>query len=275
MIMKFALQHVYILTKEKNTVTILNLENVKKVYKTKSVITEALTEINFSASEGEFISIMGESGSGKTTLLNIIATLDKATSGNVFIKDKNIGLLKDSEIASFRRNELGFVFQDFNLLDQFSNKDNIFLPLVLSGVSPSEMEAKLDKIKDILGIAAILDKFPYEISGGQKQRIAIARAVIVNPSILLADEPTGALDSASTEMILNLFRKINETGQTILMVTHSLRAAAFAKRVIFIKDGVVYHELYRGDKESLEEFMERINNSQKQLFTSNYSRDIK
>ena len=255
--------------------TILNLENVKKVYKTKSVITEALTEINFSASEGEFISIMGESGSGKTTLLNIIATLDKATSGNVFIKDKNIGLLKDSEIASFRRNELGFVFQDFNLLDQFSNKDNIFLPLVLSGVSPSEMEAKLDKSKDILGIAAILDKFPYEISGGQKQRIAIARAVIVNPSILLADEPTGALDSASTEMILNLFRKINETGQTILMVTHSLRAAAFAKRVIFIKDGVVYHELYRGDDESLEEFMERINNSQKQLFTSNYSRDIK
>ena len=214
MIKKFALQHVYILTKEKNTVTILNLENVKKVYKTKSVITEALTEINFSASEGEFVSIMGESGSGKTTLLNIIATLDKATSGNVFIKD-------------------------------------------------------------ILGIAAILDKFPYEISGGQKQRIAIARAVIVNPSILLADEPTGALDSASTEMILNLFRKINETGQTILMVTHSLRAAAFAKRVIFIKDGVVYHELYRGDKESLEEFMERINNSQKQLFTSNYSRDIK
>ena len=179
--------------------TILNLENVKKVYKTKSVITEALTGINFSASEGEFVSIMGESGSGKTTLLNIIATLDKPTEGNVFIKDKNVGLLKDSEIASFRRNELGFVFQDFNLLDQFSNKDNIFLPLVLSGVNPSEMEAKLDKIKDILGISNILDKFPYEISGGQKQRIAIARAVIVNPSILLADEPTGALDSASTE----------------------------------------------------------------------------
>lgn len=241
--------------------TILKLENVKKVYVTKSVVTEALSEINFSVEEGEFISIMGESGSGKTSLLNIIATLDKPTAGNVAIREKSINLLKSSEIAAFRRNELGFVFQDFNLLDQFTNKDNIFLPLVLSNKDYKDMEQALDKIKDVLGITGILDKYPYEISEGQKQRVAIARAVIAGPSLLLADEPTGALDSASTETILKLFNKINQTGQTILMVTHSLRASSYAKRVLFIKDGTVYHELYRGDEERQEEFMERINNS--------------
>ncbi len=244
---------------------VLKLENVKKIYKTKSVITEALSQINLSVREGEFISIMGESGSGKTTLLNIIATLDKATSGNVFIRGKNVGLLKDSEIAGFRRNELGFVFQDFNLLDQFSNKDNIFLPLVLSGKTYKEMEEKLENVKEILGIDKILTKFPYEVSGGQKQRVAIARAIIGNPGLLLADEPTGALDSASTEATLKLFNKINEAGQTILMVTHSLRAAAYANRVLFIKDGVVYHELYKGNGENTEVFMERISNSQTML----------
>lgn len=237
---------------------VLRLENVKKVYRTRDIATEALRDVNLSVNEGEFIAIMGESGSGKTTLLNIIATLDKATDGNVILGDKNTGLLKDNEIADFRRQSLGFVFQDFNLLDQFSNRDNIYLPLVLSNNKPEDMKEKLDKIKDILGIGDILEKYPYEISGGQKQRVAIARAIIVDPRLLLADEPTGALDSASSEAILGLFNKINLSGQTILMVTHSIRAAAFAKRVLFIKDGVVYHELYRGENESREELMERI-----------------
>lgn len=237
---------------------VLTLENVKKTYRTKNVITEALKDINFSVNEGEFIAVMGESGSGKTTLLNIISTIDKADSGNVFINGNNIKSLKDKDIAVFRRNSLGFVFQDFNLLDQFSNRDNIFLPLVLSDYKHKEMEEKLEEIKDILGIGELLDKYPYEISGGQKQRVAIARAVIVKPKLLLADEPTGALDSASSEMILNLFKELNKEKQTILMVTHSLRAASYAKRVIFIKDGVVYHELYRGEREEGADFMERI-----------------
>ena len=205
---------------------------------------------------------MGESGAGKTTLLNIIATLDKPTVGSVILNGKDISSLKDNEISQFRRNELGFVFQDFNILDQFSNRDNIYLPLVLSNEDESVMKTRLDQLKDQLGIAELLDKYPFEISGGQKQRIAIARAVITKPSLLLADEPTGALDSASSEMILNLFTSINEAGQTVLMVTHSLRAASFAKRVLFIKDGIVYHEIYRGDHESQQDFMERINQAQ-------------
>ncbi|WP_173655010.1 ABC transporter ATP-binding protein [Sharpea azabuensis] len=241
---------------------LLELKNVRRIYKTKNVTTTALKEINFTAEVGEFISIMGESGAGKTTLLNIIATLDKPTAGSVILNGKDISNLKDNEISQFRRNELGFVFQDFNLLDQFSNRDNIYLPLVLSNEDESVMKTRLDQLKDRLGIAELLDKYPYEISGGQKQRIAIARAVITKPSLLLADEPTGALDSASSEMILNLFTSINEAGQTVLMVTHSLRAASFAKRVLFIKDGIVYHEIYRGDQESQQDFMERINQAQ-------------
>lgn len=244
---------------------VLNLENVKKVYQTKNVITEALSDINLSVEEGEFVSIMGESGSGKTTLLNIIATLDKPTSGNVFIGEKSMALFKESELAAFRRDRLGFVFQDFNLLDQFSNRDNIYLPLVLSGLGKKEMDERLANIAFVLGIEEVLEKYPYEISGGQKQRVAIARAVITNPGLLLADEPTGALDSSSSEAILNLFRKINEVGQTILMVTHSIRAASYAKRVMFIKDGLVYHELYRGGDEAQETFMERIYASQQML----------
>ncbi len=236
----------------------LRLENIKKVYKTRQISTEALKNINLSVNDGEFIAIMGESGSGKTTLLNIIATLDRPSEGNVILGDKNIGLLRDNEIADFRREKLGFVFQDFNLLDQFSNRDNIYLPLVLSNKRHEYMEEKLNRIKDILGIDDILEKYPYEISGGQRQRVAIARAIITEPKLLLADEPTGALDSGSSETILGLFNKINLTGQTILMVTHSIRAAAFAKRVLFIKDGVVYHELYRGENESIKELMERI-----------------
>lgn len=242
--------------------TILELNSIKRVYQTKSIITEALREISFSVKQGEFISIMGESGAGKTTLLNIISTLDKATSGTVILNGKDITTLKDSEISEFRRKELGFVFQDFNLLDQFNNRDNIFLPLVLSSEKVSVMNERLDELKDKLNITELLDKYPYEISGGQKQRIAIARAIITKPSLLLADEPTGALDSTSSEMILNMFNTINQSGQTVLLVTHSLRAASYASRVLFIKDGIVYHEIYRGENESQSEFMERINQAQ-------------
>ncbi|MDY5730017.1 MAG: ABC transporter ATP-binding protein [Eubacteriales bacterium] len=241
---------------------ILELKNVKRIYQSKNLKTEALKNITFSVEQGEFISIMGESGAGKTTLLNIIATLDKASEGMVLLKGKDITTLKDKDIAAFRRKELGFVFQDFNLLDQFSNRDNIFLPLVLSNMPLTEMKVRLGNLQDALGIAELLSKYPYEVSGGQKQRVAIARAIITQPSLLLADEPTGALDSASSEMILRLFSKINEQGQTVLMVTHSLRAASYAKRVLFIKDGIVYHEIYRGENETQSAFMERINQAQ-------------
>lgn len=244
--------------------TILDVKNIKKVYSGKGFNTEVLSKINFSVDEGEFIAIMGESGSGKTTLLNILATLDRPTEGNVLIAGKNVSLLKESQVAAFRRQELGFVFQDFNLLDTFNNRDNIYLPLVLSNHKHASMKKRLDKIAPALGIEKILDKYPYEISGGQKQRVAIARAIITSPSLILADEPTGALDSSSSEMILSLFNNINKSGQTILMVTHSLRAASYASRVLFIKDGVVYHEIYRGD-ESSGDFMERINQAQSVL----------
>lgn len=241
---------------------ILELRHVKKVYQTQHVTTEALREINISVEPGEFISIMGESGAGKTTLLNIIATLDQATSGTVHLNGRDITTLKDRAVSEFRRKELGFVFQDFNLLDQFNNRDNIYLPLVLSNVDVREMKARLNAIEAELGLGGLLDQYPYQVSGGQKQRIAIGRAIITNPSLLLADEPTGALDSASSEMILNLFNTVNQNGQTVLMVTHSLRAASHAKRVLFIKDGVVYHEIYRGEKEHQTAFMERIHQAQ-------------
>lgn len=240
---------------------ILEVRNLKKVYGGKGVpATEALSNVNFSAEEGEFIAIMGESGSGKTTLLNMISTLDKPTQGTVSIAGKEINQLKDSEIAAFRRDELGFVFQDFSLLDSFSNRDNIYLPLVLSGRKPRELKSAIQKIINPLGIESFLDKFPYEISGGQKQRIAIARAIITQPKLLLADEPTGALDSSSADMIMKLFCDINRAGQTILMVTHSLKAAAFSNRVLFIKDGMVFHEIYRGELDH-HQFMEKINNA--------------
>ena len=231
---------------------ILELKDVKKTYKTRKVTTEALKGVNFSVDSGEFISIMGESGAGKTTLLNIIATLDRATSGSVILNGQDTSLLKDSEISDFRRRELGFVFQDFNLLDQFNNRDNIFLPLVLSNEKEAVMKDRLSKLKSALGIGELLEKYPY----------AVARGVITNPALLLADEPTGALDSQSSESLLKMFCNINEAGQTIIMVTHSLRASSYAKRVLFIKDGIVYHEIYRGENERQEEFMERINQAQ-------------
>lgn len=233
---------------------ILEVNNLKKVYTTRlgGNQVEALKSLNFSVEEGEYVAIMGESGSGKTTLLNILAALDKPTGGQVILNGKNIVDIREKEISAFRRENLGFVFQDFNLLDNFSLKDNIVLPLVLSGVDYKEMERRITPIAAQLGILDILGKYPYEVSGGQKQRAAVARALIIKPELVLADEPTGALDSKATEDLLTLFNKINERGQTILMVTHSTKAASHARRVLFIKDGEVFHQIYRGNLTSEE-----------------------
>lgn len=241
---------------------LLEIKNLKKVYTARfsAQQTEALSTVNFSVEKGEFVSIMGESGSGKTTLLNIISTLDDATSGEVYLDGNPLSKIKDKEVSAFRRNTLGFVFQDFNLLDNFSIKDNILLPLVLSKTPIDEMEARLTPIVRNLGIEAHIDKYPYEISGGQKQRAAVARALITQPKIILADEPTGALDSKASQNLMEILKGINEEGQTILMVTHSTRAASFSKRVLFIRDGSVYHEIYRGDQ-TADEFMDRISQS--------------
>lgn len=209
---------------------------------------------------------MGESGSGKTTLLNILAALDKPTGGQVILNGKNIVDIREKEISAFRRENLGFVFQDFNLLDNFSLKDNIVLPLVLSGVDYKEMERRITPIAAQLGILDILGKYPYEVSGGQKQRAAVARALIIKPELVLADEPTGALDSKATEDLLTLFNKINERGQTILMVTHSTKAASYARRVLFIKDGEVFHQIYRGNLTS-EELYAKISDTLTMLTT--------
>ena len=208
---------------------------------------EALKSVSFGVEQGEYVAIMGESGSGKTTLLNILAALDKPTSGTVILDGRDIVKIKESQVAAFRRDNLGFVFQEFNLLDTFSVEDNIYLPLVLAGKPYSVMKNRLQLIAEQLGIEQLLKKFPYEISGGQKQRAAVARALITNPKLILADEPTGALDSKATDELLRLFGEINRTGQTILMVTHSVKAASHAGRVLFIKDGEVFHQIYRGD----------------------------
>lgn len=228
---------------------ILEVNNLKKIYTTRfgGNQVQALSSLNFSVEEGEYVAIMGESGSGKTTLLNILAALDKPIGGEVLLNGKNIVTIGEKEISRFRRENLGFVFQDFNLLDNFSLKDNILLPLVLEGVAVGEMEPRLAPIAKKLGIGGLLEKFPYEVSGGQKQRAAVARALITKPQLILADEPTGALDSKATDSLLDLFNGINEDGQTILMVTHSTKAASHAKRVLFIKDGEVFHQLYRGN----------------------------
>ena len=228
---------------------LLEVKNLKKIYTTRfgGNQVQALKNVNFSVEKGEYIAIMGESGSGKTTLLNILASLDKPTSGTVLLSGKNLTTIKEKDISSFRRDNLGFVFQDFNLLDTFSLEDNIFLPLVLSGKTYSEMNDRIRPLAKKLGIEDILKKYPYEVSGGQKQRCAVARALITKPQIVLADEPTGALDSRSTDELLKLFSDINRDGQTILMVTHSTRAASCASRVLFIKDGEVFHQIYRGD----------------------------
>ena len=227
---------------------ILEVEHLKKTYTTRlgSNRVEALKDVNFTVERGEFVAIMGESGSGKTTLLNLLAALDKPTGGQVRLNGKNLGELKEKEIAGFRRENLGFVFQDFNLLDTFSLRDNIYLPLVLEGKKYEEMSLRAEPIAKKLGITQILNKYPYEVSGGQKQRAAVARALITNPELVLADEPSGALDSHAADGLMKLFGEINEEGQTIVMVTHSVKAACSAKRVLFIKDGEVFHQLYRG-----------------------------
>lgn len=228
---------------------ILEVKSLEKIYTTRfgGNKVQALSNVTFSVNKGEYIAIMGESGSGKTTLLNILAALDRPTSGSVLLDGKSLTDIREKEISSFRRDNLGFVFQDFNLLDTFSLKDNILLPLVLAGKPYREMQNRLLPIAAKLGISDLLSKYPYEVSGGQKQRAAVARAVITQPQLILADEPTGALDSKSTDELLRLFTDINKEGQTILMVTHSTKAASCANRVLFIKDGEIFHQIYRGD----------------------------
>ena len=231
---------------------ILEGNNIKKIYTTRfgANKVQALSDVSFSVEKGEYVAIMGESGSGKTTLLNILAALDRPTSGSVCLDGNELSKIRETKIAEFRRENLGFVFQDFNLLDTFTLKDNIMLPLVLAGKHYGEMRAKLMPIVQKLGIEGLMGKYPYEVSGGQKQRAAVARALITHPKLILADEPTGALDSKSTDELLELFGKINQEGQTILMVTHSVKAASHASRVLFIKDGEVFHQIYRGNSSS-------------------------
>ena len=242
--------------------SLLHVEGLKKVYTTRfgGQQVEALRDVNFEVEEGEYVAIMGESGSGKTTLLNILAALDRPTAGSVLLDGKDLAGVRESDMAAFRRDHLGFVFQEFNLLDPFSLKDNICLPLVLAGKSWREMEQRLLPLTQRLGIDQLLAKYPYEVSGGQKQRAAVARALITEPRILLADEPTGALDSRATDELLDLFGQINAAGQTILMVTHSVRAASRAGRVLFIKDGRVFHQIYRGEATS-EQLYQKISDT--------------
>lgn len=232
--------------------SLLTVTNLRKIYTNRSgsQTIQALTNVTFSVEPGEYIAIMGESGSGKTTLLNMIASIDRPTSGEVWLDGQLVSTLKDKEIATFRRENLGFVFQDYQLLDTFTVQDNILLPLVLRGMSYSEMLEPLNIISQKLELADILTLYPYEVSGGQKQRAAIARALITRPKLILADEPTGALDSRATEQLLSIFRKLNNDGQTVLLASHSVRVASHASRVLFIKDGLVYHQIYRGQNDN-------------------------
>ncbi len=241
---------------------VLEVQSLEKIYTTRfgGNQVQALSNVSFSVEQGEYVAIMGESGSGKTTLLNILAALDKPTRGDVILEGKCLSKIKDKEISAFRRENLGFVFQDFNLLDTFTLEDNIYLPLVLAGITYKEMKARLEPLASTLGIKSLLSKYPYEVSGGQKQRAAAARALITDPKILLADEPTGALDSKSADELLALFTKINRGGQTILMVTHSTKAASHAGRVLFIKDGEVFHQIYRGGSTN-EEMYQKISDT--------------
>lgn len=232
--------------------TILDVKHLKKTYTGRfgGAQVQALKDVTFSVEQGEYVAIMGESGSGKTTLLNILAALDKPTGGTVMLDGKDMDTLKENDMALFRRENLGFVFQEFNLLDTFTLRDNIYLPLVLSGKNITEIRKRAASITEAIGISDILDKYPYEVSGGQKQRAAVARALITEPKLILADEPTGALDSSSSSELLRVFGEINQKGQTILMVTHSTDAASHANRILFIRDGVIFHQIYRGDADN-------------------------
>lgn len=233
---------------------LLEVNNLKKTYSTRlgGNKVQALDGVTFSVEQGEYVAIMGESGSGKTTLLNILASIDRATSGQVLLEGRDLATIRQGELAAFRRDNLGFVFQDFNLLDTFTLQDNIFLPLVLAGKPLEEMKKRIEQLARKLGIEELLQKYPYEVSGGEKQRAATARALITHPKMVLADEPTGALDSKASARLLKLFADINAEGQTILMVTHSIQAASHAGRVLFIKDGIVFHQLYRGNSSNEE-----------------------
>ena len=248
--------------------SILEVNGLKKVYTTRfgGNKVEALKNVSFTVEQGEYVAIMGESGSGKTTLLNILAALDKPTNGIVSLDGRDLSKVKESAVSAFRRDNLGFVFQDFNLLDTFTLEDNIYLPLVLAGKHYTEMKQRLTPIASQQGIADILKKYPYEVSGGQKQRAAVARALITNPRLILADEPTGALDSRATDELLRLFSEINRKGQTILMVTHSVKAASHAGRVLFIKDGEVFHQIYRGNSTN-EQLYQKISDTLTMLAT--------
>jgi len=248
--------------------SILQVKGLQKTYTTRfgGNKVEVLKNVNFSVEKGEYVAIMGESGSGKTTLLNMLAALDKPTGGGVLLDGQELSKIKESEVAAFRRDNLGFVFQEFNLLDTLSIEDNIFLPLVLAGKDYVEMEKSLQPIAAQLGIAGLLKKYPYEVSGGQKQRAAVARAIITNPKMILADEPTGALDSKATDELLRLFGEINKAGQTILMVTHSVKAASHASRVLFIKDGEVFHQIYKGNN-TREQLYQKISDTLTMLAT--------
>lgn len=241
---------------------LLEVKNLRKVYsaRLKTIQVEALKNVTFSVEEGEYVAIMGESGSGKSTLLNLLATLDKPTEGEIFLEEKPVAKIKQKQLCSFRRDNLGFVFQDFNLLDTLSLQDNILLPLVLQGEDCTKKEKEVKELSALLGIETLLNKFPYEVSGGQKQRCAVARALITNPKIILADEPTGALDSKASSKLLKLFSRINKAGQTILMVTHSTQAASNADRVIFIKDGMLFNQIYRGNMNN-EELYKKISDT--------------
>lgn len=239
---------------KKGEIMLLEINHLEKFFRTRfsKEVTRALQDVDFKVNKNEFIAIMGESGSGKTTLLNILATLEKPTNGSVILNGEEVTKIKESQLAEFRLKNLGFVFQDFNLLDTLSVKDNIFLPLVLGRLPYQEMEKRITRLAPKLHIEELLEKRPFELSGGQKQRVAIARSLITNPQLLLADEPTAALDYRNSEDILNLFEDINSYGQTILMVTHSANAASHAKRVLFIKDGRIFHQIYRGNKTNQE-----------------------
>lgn len=241
---------------------ILTVTGLQKTYTTRfgGSKVQALKNVSFTVEGGEYVAIMGESGSGKTTLLNILAALDKPSGGTVLLGGKNLSEIPEETAAAFRRDNLGFVFQDFSLLDTFSLEDNICLPLVLAGKSRTEMRDRLAPLARDLGIEPLLKKYPYEVSGGQKQRAAVCRALITHPRLILADEPTGALDSRATDALLDVFQQINQTGQTLLMVTHSLKAASRAGRILFIRDGQVYHQLYRGGMTN-EQFYEKISDA--------------